>query len=257
VIEMLEGVPQFGRSGSRVRAVLEAGGPEIVYQPISALPDQGTVGFEAFARFPTGEGPSTPDLWFAEAERIGLGRDLELAAMRGALAALDWLDPHLRVATNASPAALRLPSVIGVVCEHDPRRVIIEITEHEHVPDYGQLRRDCERLRGLGCTIAVDDLGAGYAALQHLVEIRPDIIKLDHAITHDLDKDPTRAAMARALVGFAEEIGATVLAEGIETAAELAAANRLGIRYAQGYYIGRPGPLPQCPHVLDVIDLVR
>jgi EAL domain-containing protein (putative c-di-GMP-specific phosphodiesterase class I) len=231
--------------GARVQAVLDLGGPTMVYQPVWTLGTMHAVGFEALARFPCSGPPSNPDRWFAEATEVGLGLELEVAAIRGGLAALASLPADVCVAVNVSAATLQHPAVVAVIAEHDPRRTIVEITEHDQVGDYRPVRQACEQLRSLGCVIAVDDAGAGYAGFQHLIEIRPDVIKLDQQITHDLDSDPARAAMASALVGFARAIDATVLAEGVETRAELAVATDLGIDYAQGYYLGRPLPLPR------------
>lgn len=242
--------------GSRIQAVLDGGGPDMVYQPIVSLPEGRTVAFEAFSRFPGRRAPGTPDRWFADAHELGVGPELEIAAIRCALNALDWLDSAQRVAVNASAVGLLQEALLDELDRHDPTRIIVEITEHERVLDYEQLRGICRELRDRGITIAVDDAGAGYAGFAHLVEIRPDIIKLDHQITQGLDVDAARSAMGQALVGFAGAIGATVLAEGVETPGELAAATRLGIGQAQGYHVGRPHPLPlsASARVLDLRD---
>jgi EAL domain-containing protein (putative c-di-GMP-specific phosphodiesterase class I) len=230
------------RIGARIQAVLDGGGPTMAYQPIWALADRRLVGYEALARFPQ-EGPATPDLWFAEAAVAGLGPELEVAAVRAALTALPALPPPAAVSVNVSAATVAHPGVVRAIAMADPARTIVEITEHEQVDDYRAVRAGCEQLKDLGCLIAVDDAGAGYAGFHHLVEIRPDIIKLDLTITRNLDRDPARAAMAAALVGFARAIDASVLAEGVETGAELRAAAALGVTYAQGYHLGRPQPL--------------
>jgi EAL domain-containing protein (putative c-di-GMP-specific phosphodiesterase class I) len=237
------GRDQQARVGARIQAVLDQGGPRMVYQPIWALRDRGLVAYEALARFPHG-GPATPDVWFEQARDVGLGTDLEVAAVRGALSALPQLPPTVAISVNVSAGSVRHPAMLAAIAAADPARTIVEITEHEHVEDYQSVRASCEDLKDLGCVIAVDDAGAGYAGFQHLVEIRPDIIKLDLTITRNLDRDPARAAMATALLGFASAIDATVLAEGVETSNELRAATALGVHYAQGYHLGRPQPLP-------------
>jgi EAL domain-containing protein (putative c-di-GMP-specific phosphodiesterase class I) len=231
--------------GAQVQAVLDSGGPRMVYQPIWALSSRRPVGYEALARFPLYAGISTPDQWFAEAADVGLGLELEVAAVRAGLSALPMLPPRLTVSVNVSSAAVQRPDLMCALAEADPRRTVVEITEHDQVEDYEAVRASCEQVKDLGCTIAVDDAGAGYAGFQHLIEIHPDVIKLDLKITRNLDSDPARAAMAAALVGFARAIDATVLAEGVETACELDAATRLGVQYAQGYHLGRPAPLPE------------
>jgi EAL domain-containing protein (putative c-di-GMP-specific phosphodiesterase class I) len=231
--------------GARVQAVLDAGGPETVFQPIASLRESRIVAFEALARFPDGTGPGTPDGWFTEAEQVSLRIDLEVAAVRAALTALDWLEPEIRIAVNACPAAVPDPAMVAELLKHDLTRVIVEITEHDQVADYDRLRRTCDRLRQHGAMIAVDDAGSGYAGLQHLIEIRPDIIKLDGGLIRDIDADVSRAALASGLLTFARATDATVLAEGIETAAELSTLTRLGIPLGQGHLLGRPTPLPR------------
>jgi EAL domain-containing protein (putative c-di-GMP-specific phosphodiesterase class I) len=243
-----------GTIGARIQTVLDAGGPDIVYQPIRSLSEQRTVAFEAFSRFPMGEGPCTPDGWFAEAAEVGLDTALEVAAVRSALSALHWTEPHHRIAINSSAANLRHPRMLTELNRHDMRRVIIEITEHDLVQDYNQLRAVTRVLQDLGASIAVDDAGTGHAGFTHLIEIRPDIIKLDHQLVHAIDADSVRAAMATALLRFAKDIGATVVAEGIETAGELQTVTRLEIDYAQGYHIARPTALPQTLEALGRPD---
>lgn len=235
--------------GARTQAILDSGGPEIVFQPIARLAESSLFAFEALARFPGAAGPDTTDQWFTEAEQVSLRTDLEVAAVRSALTALDWLDPQIRIAVNSCPAALQHPAMVDELLRHDLGRVIIEITEHDQVADYDLLRRSCDRLRELGAIIALDDAGSGYAGLQHLVDTRPDIIKLDRSLIHDIDTDPGRAALACGLLTFARATNATVLAEGIETAAELRTLTRLGIPLGQGHHLGRPSPLPR---ILDL-----
>jgi EAL domain-containing protein (putative c-di-GMP-specific phosphodiesterase class I) len=231
------------RIGARVQAVLDSGGPAMVYQPIWALEDRRLVGYEALARFPRDGRPLTPERWFSDAAEVGLGVELEAAAVRRGVAVLPDLPPGLVVSVNVSAASMQDPGVLDAFDTAYAERTIVEITEHDQVDDYPALRSACEELKDIGYVIAVDDAGAGYAGFQHLVEIRPDLIKVDQQITRNLDTDPARAAMASALVGFAQAIDATVLAEGIETLAELTAATRLGVHLAQGYYLGRPRPL--------------
>ena len=90
----------------------------------------------------------------------------------------------------------------------------------------------------------MDDVGAGFASLRHILQLAPEFIKLDATLTQDVDRDPGRCALAQAMITFAAELGATIVAEGIETADQLTTLQRLGVRYGQGFYIARPGPLP-------------
>jgi EAL domain-containing protein (putative c-di-GMP-specific phosphodiesterase class I) len=122
-------------------------------------------------------------------------------------------------------------------------RIVLELTEHTRVRDYEGLRVCLDRFRDRGVRIAVDDAGAGYAGLQHILNLQPDVIKLDIMLTRDVDTDPARRALSACLVTFADEIGAEVVAEGIETLAALEALRALGIRWGQGFYLARPAPV--------------
>jgi EAL domain-containing protein (putative c-di-GMP-specific phosphodiesterase class I) len=233
-----------GRLGARVQSVLDAGGPAMVFQPIWTLRNPRPIAYEALARFPGLDRPSTPEQWFADAAAVGLGAELEAAAVKAGLAAQRVLPDEVAVSVNVSATSLSHPAVLRALEVANPQRTLVEITEHDQIADYASVRTACEALRHLGYTIAVDDAGAGYAGFQHLVELRPNVIKLDRKITRNLDSDLARAAMATALVGFGQAINASVLAEGVETAEELEAATSLGLHYGQGYYLGRPGPMP-------------
>jgi EAL domain-containing protein (putative c-di-GMP-specific phosphodiesterase class I) len=120
---------------------------------------------------------------------------------------------------------------------------VIEITEHARVDNYDELTYALDNLRAHGARIAVDDAGAGYASLQHILRLRPEIIKLDLTITRNVDSDPIRRALTAALVGFAREIGASIVAEGIETADEVNTLKHLGVPSGQGYHLGYPAPI--------------
>jgi EAL domain-containing protein (putative c-di-GMP-specific phosphodiesterase class I) len=124
------------------------------------------------------------------------------------------------------------------------RRVVLELTEHDAVTEYDELGTALDRLRDLGIRVAIDDAGSGYSSLQHILRLRPDIIKLDIALTRGIDADPARRALAEALVSFGREIGALITAEGIETAEQLDTLRRIGARYGQGYHLARPAALP-------------
>jgi hypothetical protein len=126
-------------------------------------------------------------------------------------------------------------------------RIVVEVTEHARVNDYLEAQRVLGALRKAGIRVAVDDAGSGYASLRHILELRPDIIKMDLSITRDIDTDPARRALATALVIFAGEVGAVVVAEGAETESELCALQAAGIHRAQGFAISAPQSLPLSP----------
>lgn len=117
------------------------------------------------------------------------------------------------------------------------------MTEHVPVSDYGPLVTAIEDLRGRGIRIAVDDAGAGYASLRHLIQLRPDVIKIDITLVRGIDENPLLRSMTAALIGFGNEIGAAVVAEGVETAGELEALREAGATYGQGYLFSQPQPL--------------
>jgi EAL domain-containing protein (putative c-di-GMP-specific phosphodiesterase class I) len=226
-----------------VRAVLDAGGPRMVFQPIVSPASGELVGVEALARFDTGV-ERAPDAWFREAWAAGLGVELELAAVRNALPALARLPPDAFLSINASPSTLADARFVEAIAHIAPGRLVAEITEHAVVEDYGPLVEAVARVRALGVRIAIDDVGAGYASLRHVLWVSPDIVKLDMSLTRNIDVDPIKQALASGLAAFAERTRFMVVAEGVETAAEAATLHEVGVRFGQGYLFARPGPLP-------------
>jgi len=221
----------------------------LVYQPIVHLDSAVIAGVEALCRF--GDGRS-PEDWFRECEHLDLAAALDLAIIERALADIPRL-PDGYVSINLSPSTLRDPRLAhllrgpGVPTD----RIVVEVTEHARVNDYLEAQRVLGDLRKGGIRVAVDDAGSGYASLRHILELRPDIIKMDQSITRDIDTDPARRALATALVIFAGEVGASVVAEGAETDAELRALEAAGIHRAQGYAIAAPQSLPLPPMAFE------
>lgn len=228
---------------ARVADALDERSRRTVYQPIADLRTGEIVGFEALSRF-SGEPHRPPNEWFEEAASVGCGVGLELAAARTALASLDQIAPGAFLSVNCSPSTTLDPGLMDLLTQLPPDRIVLELTEHDPVDDYGPLLGVLDRLRSQGVRIAIDDAGAGYSGLRHVLRLRPDVLKLDVALTRDIDTDPDRRALATALVAFASEIDAVVIAEGIETAGELRTLRDLGIPLGQGYHLARPGDLP-------------
>lgn len=214
----------------------------IVYQPVLDLTTGALVGVEALSRFPADPGRG-PDRWFAEANRAGLGVDLELCAIESALDALPWLPNDAFLAVNVSPATLVTDRLTEVVTPEAAPRIVIELTEHVPVEDYETVNAAAERLRRHGARVAVDDTGAGFAGFRHLISLKPDIVKLDICLTRGIDQDPGRRALTSALVRFTQDTGATLIAEGVETSEELSTLRQLHVDWAQGYHLGRPQQL--------------
>jgi EAL domain-containing protein (putative c-di-GMP-specific phosphodiesterase class I) len=209
---------------ARMRNVFASGQLEIALQPIIDLITGSLVSAEALARFPD---TRPPNEWFAEAYAFGLGSELELQAVEGAVAAADRLPSDVRLSVNISPQ-LAL------------ERIILEITEHTAVHNYPSIRDALLPLRGNGVKLAVDDAGAGYASFAHVLQLRPEIIKLDRSLIAGIDRDPAARAFVTGVVLLALELGAVVVAEGVETADQLAQLQALGIDAVQGYLLASP-----------------
>jgi EAL domain-containing protein (putative c-di-GMP-specific phosphodiesterase class I) len=148
------------------------------------------------------------------------------------------------LAVNVSPRVLESPRFLEALPAGSHPRLVAEVTEHARVSDYRRLTTCLEGLRRTGLRLAIDDAGAGYASLRHILWLAPDVVKLDMSLTRNLHADTRRRALVAALVPFAAEIGATVIAEGIETADELEALRAYGASWGQGFLLGHPGPLP-------------
>ncbi len=224
-----------------IRRFVDGEGLSMVFQPIKELDDDVTVGVEALARFRSFP-LRPPDQWFAEAVTLELGLQLELATIRQALEQLPNVPPGAYLSVNCSHRSAASHELAELLAPH-AERTVVEITEHEPVDDYDTLAGALDRLRTLGVRIAIDDAGAGYASLRHALQLEPDIIKVDISLTRDIDSDRGRRALASALIRFADEMAMTIVAEGIETDAELATLRNLGVRYGQGFYLAEPGPL--------------
>lgn len=249
----------------RIAAILASGtGLRIVFQPIVDLRTMATVGYEALARFPSprrdrlataapevldsnglGVGPA---LWFAQASVLGLLQPLEALAARLALARLCDVPEGRYVAVNVSPSTVLMPGFLDLLCEHDLRRVVLEITETEPEPsDYAPLLAALTPLRangaGVGMRVAVDDVGAG-ASMAHVLALAADVVKIDVSVVRNLDTDLARRALTLGFANFAAITGAAVVAEGVETAGELTALRGLRVAFGQGFLLGRPKDLP-------------
>ncbi|ABD11511.1 EAL domain-containing protein [Frankia casuarinae] len=223
-----------------VSHVIDGGGPALAFQPVLDLEHGKIIGVEALSRF--SDYARSPSQWFTAAGSVGLNVDLELAAVRRALAVLPRLPTHMILAINVSATTLSA-GLVDMIMNEDAERILVEITEHERIGDTPAINRDIEHLRRLGVRIAADDVGTGYAGLEQLVRLRPEIIKMDCCLTQGIDTDPARRAVAAGLVHVAKEIGGSVVAEGIETAAELQATRETAIPYGQGFLLGPPTPV--------------
>lgn len=242
---------------ARINTVLGSDILSIVYQPICHLPHGHIVGFEALSRFSTTPARS-PDIWFHEAAQVDLGIPLEIKAVNLALQGLRHLPQGTYVAVNVSPETT-LAGELPRVLEHWPlERVVLEVTEHAATEHYQEIMAVLSPLRDRGLRLAVDDVGAGYASFRHILSLTPDVIKLDISITRNIDTDPSRRALARAVSSFGAETNCKVVAEGVETMAELSVLRELGVDNAQGYLIGKPTPIANAAALaVEGIRLIR
>lgn len=226
-----------------IDALLEPGAIRAVYQPIFELVTGRVVGYEGLARFER-EPPWGPDVWLAAAGEVGRQEQMELAAIRAHLARFDELPAPAYLALNLSPATAMSEQLATLLFGLPMERLVLEISEHAPVADYEAIQVGLADLRARGARLAVDDAGAGLASLRHILQLSPDIIKLDISLTRGIGADRARRALASALIAFAGQMGMGVVAEGIETAAELATLLDLGVGYGQGNILGRPGEPP-------------
>lgn len=223
----------------KIAALLEEDGVTMVWQPVVEVASGRIIGVEALARFPFCEGMGPPE-WFEEAASVGLANQLEARAISAGLEILNSLQPDQYVACNASARAILNGDILDLLARAPLSRVVLEITEHDIVADYCALCDAIAPLRRRGMRLAIDDAGAGYASFRHILRLRPDIIKLDMSLTHNIDTDEGRRSLACSLVTFAREIGCKLVAEGVETEGELRVLTQLGVDTAQGFYLYRP-----------------
>lgn len=224
------------------------------FQPIYGLADGRLLAVEAVTRF-DGVPDRSPDRWFAAAHATGLGVELEVAAIEAALDGADGLPAGVGLSVNASPATVADRRLVDLVRARPGRPLTVEITEHAVIEDYALLREALAALVCLGVELAVDDAGAGFASLQHIVQLEPDVIKLDMSLTQDVAGSPLRRALAASIVDFTERSGARLVVEGVETVEDLTAWAALGAQAVQGFALGRPGMLPTAPRspLLDAL----
>jgi EAL domain-containing protein (putative c-di-GMP-specific phosphodiesterase class I) len=229
----------------RIRAVLHAAESfRIVFQPIIELSSGRVAGHEALARF---AGDASPDELFALAREVGLGVELEMLAITTALASKP-AQGYLSI--NVGPETLLSKEFLNVLLDDpEPERIVVELTEHEEFKNYPIILVVLKKIRRLGIRIAIDDAGSGVSSLQHIVKLSPDLIKLDRSLISFIDTDPVRRTLGVTLALFAGEIGARLIAEGIERQGERDACSEIGIAFGQGYLLGRPAEQP-------VVDLV-
>jgi EAL domain-containing protein (putative c-di-GMP-specific phosphodiesterase class I) len=240
---------------ARIARLIDGEGLNIALQPIVDLDSRRVVGAEALARFSDERGEKMPtEDTFMDAHALGLGVELELAIVDLALRNEERLPEGMYLALNVSPALLASGELETVIARghHDERPLVVELTEHQAVEDYGQLSDALARLRRHGVRVAVDDVGSGFASFRHVTRVNPEILKLDRSLVCGIDEDPVRQSLASAIVSFARDVGAIVVSEGIESENELSCLMDLAVGCGQGFYLARPGLGRVEPRVLEL-----
>jgi EAL domain-containing protein (putative c-di-GMP-specific phosphodiesterase class I) len=227
---------------SRLQPIRDAGGPRIVLQPIVALADGARVGAEALSRFPA-EWGQAPDEVFADAASIGIGLELEMLAVRHAVDAFVGVSGYLSI--NFSAQTLLDDRCQELLNSFPLERIVLELSEHDPVLDYRVLLDALAPLRRSGLRLAIDDVGAGFASLRHILLTSPDVIKLDRSIVAGIAADPILRRLVRSLTEFGHGAGAAVVAEGVETRDDALALRDVGVDYGQGWHFARPGSADQ------------
>lgn len=225
-----------------IRDVIAAGGPDIVYQPIVALGAHDTIqGYEALARFPDGK---PPNLWFDAAWTEGLGLLLEFAAIQRAI---EHFRPGLGyLAVNASPSSLLDDGLLELLQPDGlDVQVVVELSETQTVASYTALRYAMARLQEINVTLSIDDLGAGFSSMAHVLELEPESLKIDRRFTQKVPEDKRFDAIVAAIVAMAHALDVLAIAEGIESKQQRDGLRSLGCDAGQGWFLGVPGPLPE------------
>ena len=234
----LEGIDATSAAAVRLDAILAQGAFAPVFQPICHMATGRVVGLEALTRF---EG-ATPDEVFAQAALLGRLQELEIATMTAAVAAAERLPPDRWLSVNVSPALLADTATLRRIVRGSLRPIVLELSEHEAVLDYGAITTSLKRLAP-GVSLAIDDAGAGFSSLRHILETSPSWVKLDIGLVRGVDADPARQALVAGLVHFARQASIGLIAEGIETEAEHEMLKSLGVELGQGFLLARPAPI--------------
>jgi diguanylate cyclase (GGDEF)-like protein len=220
-------------------------------QPVLDLVEGRVMAYEALTRGPSNSPLHAPQALFRVAEQHGLMTALDWACVRMALKTFAQLNLQGRLFVNLSPGSLLDTSfapdaVLAALGDAGmaSNQVVIEITENATALDYGDLRQAVSRLRAAGIEVAIDDLGEGFSSLRLWSELKPAFVKIDKHFIADIHQDPHKIQFVRSIRQLAEGAHSCVIAEGVESPSELAVLKDLGIRYAQGYLIGRPSPVP-------------
>jgi EAL domain-containing protein (putative c-di-GMP-specific phosphodiesterase class I) len=243
-----------------LQEVLLADQLSTVFQPIVDLRSRQVLGYEALSRGPAGSVYQMPLRLFAMAEEADLVFELDRKCRCRALAAATSIPARAKLFVNVFPSAMYDPEFQGAALVRlaqdqglTPDRVVLEITERSAIENYDLFAEALAELTRFGFSIAVDDVGAGYSGLEKIAHLNPRYLKFDIELIRNIDSSYIRREMTRALKSFADSIGSTIIAEGIERDGELRTLLELGIQYGQGFLLGRPAPAFQAPALASAV----
>src|SRR5512135_2122017 len=247
-----------------LREILDQRRLSALFQPIIDLDTGEFLGFEGLIRGPADSPLHSPVNLFGAAEQQGLQLELEMLSRQTVLETFAELKLPGNLFLNVSPETLTHPSFKNgqtLALLHrlglDPERVIIEITENQPTFDFEGMRDALLHYRSMGFKIAIDDLGEGFSSLRLWSELRPEFIKIDMHFVQAVDRDPIKLQFLKSIQQIAESSGTQVIAEGVETEAELRVVKDIGIALGQGYFVARPSPTPPLAPSSDIIRAVN
>jgi EAL domain-containing protein (putative c-di-GMP-specific phosphodiesterase class I) len=227
------------RRGDDIRRSMGRRPARTLLQPVVHLASGDTAGYEALSDLSSRDLQGA-DSWFRDAAVLGLGEEFELVLLTLALEELATIPDAMYLSVNVSPRTAASAHLRELLGEVDGRRLVLELTEHMPVDDYTALNVALDGLRESGIRVAVDDAGAGYSSLNHILLVRPEIVKLDASLIRDVDTDIARRSLVSGLARFTAEIGAACVAEGVETDAQALTLQELGVTFGQGWHLGPP-----------------
>lgn len=271
VLRKTEGIGMDGtdcENGAALRGelsgILEKGRIKTVFQPIVSLRDGSVFGFESLSRGPAQSPLQNPDALFSVAQEYGMLWELELLCRSRALESVAAHGMKMQLFLNVNPHVIRDEKFRrGFTREYlqrygiDPAGIFFEITEKGAVDDMFAFKETIGHYKNQGYKIVIDDAGAGYSGLNLITDIRPHYIKLDMNLIRGIDRDELKKALVRSMYDFSRISGILLVAEGIETAAELGTLVDIGVHYGQGFFLRRPQeePAPPVPEALDAIRI--
>lgn len=232
--------------GERVielKNIIEHDALEVLYQPIVHLKTREVLGYESFSRGPAESSFGNTRLLFAIAEENQLSDELQELALRKGLSNLNLLDEDKCIFVNLEHHAVvrGMAKVLEIISGVEPQRIVLEVNEGDFIRHFSLYQDTLSHLQDKGYLIAIDDVGSSYASLSSLAKFSPDMLKFDVALTRNIDRDQLKRSLLETIISFADEVESTVIAEGIETAAESEALVELGVEYGQGYFFSPPG----------------